>query len=277
MPTVETIWSFWALDSLVISGLLLSSLLYGTAVYTLRRRTASSRGVTIAHVAAFTVGLLVIALALMSPLEPLSAMLFSAHMGQHLALMLVAAPFMVLGTPAAVLAWLLPHPHWRRKLGRWWHQHAYSQSALWPWVIAFVYALNLWLWHLPTLYEAALRLRLVHILEHTLFFSTALLFWWVVLRQSLNRYGSGLLIIFSTAVQGGLLAALITFSPRPWYPLHAAVTASWGLTPLQDQQLAGALMWVPAGIIYVAAAVYLLTNWFQHMEKRDGHRSAYVE
>ncbi|MCB0034479.1 MAG: cytochrome c oxidase assembly protein, partial [Anaerolineales bacterium] len=200
-----------------------------------------------------------------------------AHMGQHLLLLLIAAPLLVMGTPAAVLGWLIPWPNTRRTLAQWWQRHPHLHHLTRPWVAWLAYGLTLWLWHLPVLYEAALRLRWVHYVEHALFLSTAVCFWWVLLRQTSSRYGLGLFLVFTTALHGGLLAVLLTFAPRPWYPIHATTAALWGLTPLEDQQLAGALMWVPSSLIYVVAAVYLLSSWFKQLEQRDHRRSRYAE
>jgi putative membrane protein len=118
----------------------------------------------------------------------------------------------------------------------------------------------LWAWHLPSLYEAALRSEAVHVLEHTAFFATALLFWWLLVAPHGRRLGTGaaVMYLFAAALQCTILGALITFARHPWYPSHYATTRAWGFTPLEDQQLAGLLMWIPAGLVYVAAVVPVL-------------------
>jgi cytochrome c2 len=91
------------------------------------------------------------------------------------------------------------------------------------------------------------------------------LFWWTVLERRHGRLGwpGAVIALFTTAVHTGLLGALLTFSTRLWYPLYAPATAAWGLTPLEDQQLAGLIMWIPGGLAYVIAALALLASWLK--------------
>jgi cytochrome c oxidase assembly factor CtaG len=118
----------------------------------------------------------------------------------------------------------------------------------------------LWAWHAPLLYETALRSEIVHILEHLGLLGTALLFWWVIVHprgSTSARAEFGILALFTMALQSGLLGALLTFAPEPWYAAYAFTTQAWGLTPLEDQQLAGGIMWIPVGTVYTLAALAL--------------------
>src|SRR6202022_2913416 len=99
-----------------------------------------------------------------------------------------------------------------------------------------------WAWHVPMLYDAALRNRGMHVLEHVSFLGTAVLFWWAVLDGGRVGYRSGVLYVFGLALQSTLLGALLAFAPVPWYTSHAATAPVWGLTPLEDQQVAGLIM-----------------------------------
>jgi putative membrane protein len=110
----------------------------------------------------------------------------------------------------------------------------------------------------------------VHVLEHLSFLGSGLLFWWSLL-YSLHegQLGLRLLSIFTIGMQSGLLGALLTFAPQPWYAAQSAGAVAWGLTPLADQQLAGVLMWIPAGVIYLAAALALLGARLVAMERAD--------
>ena len=129
-----------------------------------------------------------------------------------------------------------------------------------------LHALALWVWHLPLLYESALRSEVVHAAEHVSFAGTAVLYWWVVAECGAPRRmdrAVGVLYVFTIAMQGGILGALMTFSAAPWYPAYAASATAWGLTPLEDQQLAGLIMWVPSGLVYLAAALVLLVGWLR--------------
>jgi len=215
-------------------------------------------------VACYLGGLATLAVALISPLDALGEALFSAHMGQHLALILVAAPLVALGAPLAPLLWALP-PGARRQVGRGWRRLRWLGRPGPAWLL---HTLALWLWHLPGPYQAALVVPWLHLLEHLSFFGTALAFWWSVLPHGRRGYAVGALACFAGATQGGALGALLTFSGQPWYPVYAPRVGAWGLTPLEDQQLAGLIMWVPASLVYLGAILALLGAWLQAEEQR---------
>jgi putative membrane protein len=136
-------------------------------------------------------------------------------------------------------------------------------------IASFAHALALWIWHVPVLFEATLTNEAVHALQHTLFFGTALMFWQAVLfgERRAADYGLAVLYLFLTAMHSGALGALITFASQPWY---ASYTTAFGrnLTPLEDQQLGGLIMWVPAGMIYVIAGLVLFAAWLRESDRR---------
>jgi cytochrome c oxidase assembly factor CtaG len=110
----------------------------------------------------------------------------------------------------------------------------------------------------------------VHALQHLSFLGSALLFWWAVMRGP-NRavdFGVAVLYLFTTALHSGALAALITFARAPWYSAYAQTTHEWGLTALEDQQLGGLIMWIPACAIYIGAGLALFAGWIQNSEAR---------
>ena len=120
--------------------------------------------------------------------------------------------------------------------------------------------MTLWAWHATSLYELALRNDLVHRLEHLTFLATAVCSWAAIILVARRggAIGTSVLVLFGLSVQGSILGALLTFARQPWYPSYEARTAAWGLTPLEDQQLAGVIMWVPAGVVYLGAALGLM-------------------
>jgi putative membrane protein len=199
-------------------------------------------------------------LALVSPLDALASRLFSAHMIQHEVLMIAAAPLLVVASPLAIWAWALPF-EWRRALGRLFHRPAWRV----PWRLTtrpaaawVLHALALWLWHIPGWFDAALRSEALHTLQHLSFFLTALVFWWSVLGTAARRHsGVALLSIFTTMVHTGALGAILTLSRTPWYAAYTTTTYPFGLTPLQDQQLGGVVMWVPAGFVYIICGLFV--------------------
>jgi putative membrane protein len=215
-----------------------------------------------------------VAVALLSPLGTLGETVFWGHMVQHLVLVIVAAPLLVLGAPLLPWLWAL-RPRARRGLGAWWRRArvlpALAALLTTPLVAWGLHTGVLWLWHLPAAYEAALSDDRWHALEHASFLGTACLFWWVVLqpagRRRLSR-GMAVLYVVTTGMQGGLLGALLTFAGRPFYPVQSAGAAEWGLSTLGDQQLAGLIMWLPAGLAYLAAAGTLFVLWLQAEETR---------
>jgi putative membrane protein len=233
--------------------------LYVRGVRTLWQRAGREHVVHRWQAASFGGGLLAIVAALESPLDNLSADLFALHMVQHLLLILVAGPLLVLGAPLAPLFWALPKAS-RRPLGAWWHSIAFLAR---PAVAFGLHSLALWLWHVPPLYDAALRSRGIHVLEHLTFLTTAVLFWWAVLHTARRSHGLSILYLFGLALESTLLGALLTFSSAPWYATHLASAPAWGLTPLEDQQFAGLIMWVPGGGVYLAAALGLFAAWFK--------------
>jgi cytochrome c oxidase assembly factor CtaG len=230
--------------------------------------------------AAFAGGWAALFIALVSPLDRLASSLLSAHMAQHMLLVMAAAPLLAFSRPLGVLLLGLPRGL-RQGLGRGW-RGAHALRAAWhgvshPGAAWALHAGALLLWHAPVLYQAALVSDGVHHLEHASLLGTGWLFWWVLAlaaRRAAPRSGwlrgpGAALYVFALALPTGLLGALMTFASVPWYPAYASTTPAWGLSPLGDQQLAGALMWVPGGIIYLAAALGLLGAWFAAAERRD--------
>jgi putative membrane protein len=265
------LWSAWSFEPGVIVGLVLTGVLYLTGARALWQSAGVGRGVRRWEAGAFAAGWLMIALALVSPLHELGGVLFSAHMVQHELLMAVAAPLLVLGRPVVVWLWALPLS-WRKRLGGW--AAVAPVKRTWgvltlPLVAWTIHAAAIWLWHIPRLFQATLDSELVHTLQHLSFLGSALLFWWTLLQIRDGRLGRPVAVIylFTTAVHTSLLGAILTFSSRVWYPLYDS-TASWGLTPLEDQQLAGLIMWVPAGLAYLIAALAITATWLQEPEPR---------
>jgi putative membrane protein len=131
----------------------------------------------------------------------------------------------------------------------------------------------LWAWHAPSLFQATLTSDWVHTAQHLSFLLSALFFWWAVLHErtgdaaGMNR-GMALLYVFTTAVHTSILGALLTFSPSVWYPAYSQTAPAWGLSALEDQQIGGLIMWVPAGLTYIFAAMLIFTAWLRESEWR---------
>ena len=263
----DTLWSAWSWDPLIL--LLVAGAAWLYARGWARMRAAPHRRAVARRAFAFYGGLVVLALALLSPLHAAAEALFSAHMVQHLALMLVAAPLLVLGAPL-LPSWLgLPSSAraslavLRRPVGPW------TRRLMNPVLVTALHGAALWTWHLPAVYGAGLAGPGLHALEHASFLGSALLFWAVVFRVSSKRRtpAAALAVVFVTALHSGALGALITFATRPLYAPHLQRAPAWGIDALTDQQLAGLIMWVPAGTLYLVTIAVLLLRWLRAMER----------
>ena len=268
----DDLWTAWRLETGIIIPLALILVLYV-------RGARASRGIRMHQLNCFWSGYAALVLALMSPLHPMGEALFSAHMVQHEILMLIAAPLIVCSRPLVPLLWGLPLSM-RRRLGRFpkWPPVQKTWSTLTrPLIAWWVHAAALWIWHAPGLFQLTLVNETVHAAQHLSFLGSALLFWWSLFYvRGQTGYGAGVLYIFTTAVHTSILGALLTFSTRIWFPAYARSARAWGLTPLEDQQIGGLIMWVPAGIIYVAVALFLFAAWLRESDTRTAE-TRYVE
>jgi putative membrane protein len=285
------LWQDWHPDPLVVAGLAVLAVAYRQGLSFWRRparrrvgsaarqpdRPPGARArrppIGTRQVAAFAGGLLTLAVALASPLDGAAATLFSAHMVQHLLLIVVAAPLLVGGRTGLVVTRTLPR-RGRRLLQRTrtrspvrWAIYVVSHPAV-VWASGTVV---LWVWHLPSPYQAAVRHDAVHALEHLTLVATAGLLWTVVLQAARRRLPVpvAVLLLFATGLQGAALGAVLVFARTPLYPIHEPAAPLWDLTPLEDQQLAGGLMWVPPGLVYLGVIASLVVRWFDALETRD--------
>lgn len=270
-PDLGSAWN-WSLP--VLGGLLLAAGLYGLGVGQLWRRAGVGKGVKVGQAIAWAGGLLTLFVALVSPLEALAETLFSAHMVQHMLLVLLAAPLLALGHAGYAILWALPLEP-RRTLGHLTQSRpflALRRSLTHPLTVWLLATGVFWLWHVPAFYQAALEHEGLHALEHLSLLATSFLFWQATFRLDA---GSGVLYLFAASVASSALGALITFSPQVWYPAYTHTTA-WGLSGLEDQQLAGLVMWLPMGVAYTVLSGVLFVRWFQRSERGMGPEPAYL-
>ena len=256
----------WDAEPWVLVSLALAGGLYALGARRLRPSSGSGKAAAVRASVLFAAGWTVLLLALVSPVDALGAQLFSAHMLQHELLMLLAAPLLVLGRPLATWIWAFPAGG-RRLLGafvrRRWIAGPWSlvNTAAAAWLL---HAAALWLWHMPLLFGAAQADADVHVLQHASFLVSALLFWNVVLRDTPRTPPvTALIYLLTTMVHTGALGALLTFSSHVWYPLYGGSPLQWDLTPLEDQQLGGLIMWVPGGTVYLAVALAVIGRWLR--------------
>jgi cytochrome c oxidase assembly factor CtaG len=195
------------------------------------------------------IALAVVGIALLSPLEEMAHALASAHMVQHLLLILVAGPLLARAIRVPLPQRLSPTLAW------------------------LLHTATIWFWHAAGPYNAAVVNPLLHGLEHLSFLGTAVIFWRAV-GFGRQPEGLGVLLVFAMALQSVFLALLLTFAESPWYWVYSATTRAYGLDPLADQQLAGVIMWVPAGLVYTGIGLKLLLAWVRQHETAAGFSSS---
>lgn len=266
----------WSFDPLVWIPLLASGAAYLGAV---RRVDAAHPDSPVPRdrPAFFLVGLAAIAVALQSGIERWDTTLFSIHMVQHLLLVVVAAPAIALAapitlllrvaTPAARSRWILPVLRSRvvKVIGH-------------PLVAWLLFAATMWASHVSPLFDAALEDELLHMLEHALFLGTALLFWWPVVGRDPSpwrmSYPARLFYLFLAMPLNSFLGVLILFSERVLYPHYETTGRTWGPSPLDDQQLAGAIMWGLGDAAFLVALLLVIAAWMRHEEATTRRREA---
>jgi putative membrane protein len=262
----------WGEDPWSLVPLALALGLYIAGLIWLWRKAGSGRGISFRHAAAFGAGWLILAVALQSPLHFWGERMFSAHMVEHEIVMVVAAPLLVVSRPLIPFLWAMPIA-WRRKLGGMRRLRGFRpiwEGATRPLTAWIAHAAVLWVWHIPAVFRAALASEALHAVQHLCFLAAALLYWWSLLcrREGADMQGAGVVSLFATSVQTALLGALLTLSSAARYGADPRFAAICGLTPLEDQQLAGLIMWVPAGLTYVGAALVLMLRLFGAAERR---------
>jgi len=256
----------WSLEPWALVPLLLALGLYLAGLTRLWGRAENSGPTVRRNAVLFLSGWLTLAAATISPLHEGGEHSFTLHMIEHELIMLVAAPLMALSRPLGVMLWALPG-RGRVGLANWARRGAVGaawRGASTPIAATVIQILVIWLWHMPYLFDQALRHEGWHIAQHICFLVSALLFWWAMLFGRAGRSGFGLsaLCLFLTSMAEGALGALMTFSISPWYSAYAAMGMGlMGFTPEEDQQLAGLVMWIPGGMMHAGAALVLLVRW----------------
>jgi putative membrane protein len=257
----------WTLDPWILVPLLAFGLPYafGLARLWLRSRNGSTvlRWRTVFGVS----GWLSLAAALVSPLHWLGERLFTFHMIEHEILMAVSAPLLVAARPLAAVLWGLPPLLYRMAAAG---VMSRAARSAWQWLTqgtsaTLLHAAAIWGWHVPVLFDAAVTSAPLHRLQHLSFFLTAVLFWWSVLWRSSR--GVATWHVFITMMHTAVLGALMALAPRVLYQVQTQAAAQWGMTPLEDQQLAGIIMWIPAGTIYAGAALALAALWINQSSR----------
>lgn len=267
-PTLSLILRSWSWKPLILLGLGSVAVGYAYAFYYFRQhgwleRLVQRGLVKHRHPWFFAAGLTALFVALLSPIDVLSDLLFMMHMIQHLLLVMVAPPLLLLGLPSPFLRWLIMESRLRHVLG----------GLTYPLAAYPLYNATLLAWHIPALYEAALRNGIIHDLQHALFFYTAVFFWWRVIDPTGGWYPlwhwipAKWVYLLVAAPPSYVLGAIFWGSSSVFYPYYTEQPRLWGLSPLQDQRYAGMLMWLH-GWMYLMASMLVFFIWY-HPEKEE--------
>jgi cytochrome c oxidase assembly factor CtaG len=250
----------WTFDPWITVPLLLTLSVFVFGAIRLSRRSSHGAAALRIRSRLFVAGWLVLAAALVSPLHQAGERSFGAHMLEHELIMLVAAPLLVLAEPLAVMLWGLP-PTARPAVGGWSRVPGVRRTWLFltePVTATLLQAAALWLWHAPILFDLALASDAWHAAQHLSFLVSALLFWTAMTSRRTAEPIAALCLV-ATSIVSGALGALMAFATSPWYSGYARLgLAPFGLTPAEDQQLAGLLMWVPGGLVHAGAALFVM-------------------
>ena len=257
-------WTRFEVHPSVALGCILFAAAYLALIGPLRRRYRLGAAVPALRVTSFMAGVLVMFLSLNGPIHDLSDnYLFSAHMVQHMLLTLVMPPLLLAGLPA----WIA-RPVLARRGGR-----GVARFLTHPAAAFAVYNVVYIGWHFPGMYNLALEVHALHIGQHLMFIAAAVMMWWPVVSPvpELDRLTSPMkvLYIFAFGIPMSVVAAFVTLATTPLYPWYEAAPRLWGLTPIADQQMAGAIMWVPGMIVYWTAMTVVFLRWAGREERQD--------
>jgi putative membrane protein len=262
-PSTQALLTRWTWEPSVVIGLLLLTAVYAYAVGPLRRRLDLGPPAARGQISAFVLAQLVLILALLSPLDELGdTYLFSAHMVQHLLLAAVWPPLFLMALPT----WLV-RPVFRHAV--------IAPVALfltYPVVAIAAFNLDVYLWHVPVLYDATLANTGVHILEHLTFMAFGALNWWPVLSplpEQRLAYPLQVLYLFADGMFMMVIGIVFTFAPVVFYPPYASAPRLWGISALADQQLGGLIMWYPGNVPYGVLLVIAFYRWFEGDEPAE--------
>jgi putative membrane protein len=274
MPDISTALS-WNFTPSILVMLISQAALYSYLIYVARSDGRWGTDVRWSHVITFSLGLILIFAALVTPIDSLSnEALFSAHMVQHILLMLLAPACLLLGTPGYWIRTLYDLPILKRLLPIVTH----------PLVTLIAFNAVMWIWHVPALYEGALGNSNLHIVEHMMFLAAGVLMWLPVTHDvppgHVLSYPARMAYLFACMVSSSILGAIFTFAPDIAFPFYGSAPLAFGLTPMTDQQLAGLIMWVPGSGIFFIAILAVFAAWLNsedHKAKTQFPPPPYVQ
>ncbi len=277
-PELPGVLLAWRFDPLPLAGVAVATVAFLWAVRRVERRHRSNPHPRW-RTAAFLAGMATIVVALTSPIEAYEGQLFSVHMVQHMLLMLVAAPLILLGAPVTLTLRVAP-PGVRRTLLTILHSRVVAVLTF-PLLTWLLFAAVNWGWHFSTLYDQALEYEPLHYLQHATFMVAALLFWWPVVGADPGRwrlpYPVRLFYLFLAMPQNSFLGVALMSAPAVLFPHYLTTLRPWGPTPIADQNLGGILMWVFGDLVFLTAMACVVAAWVRHEDRRTARLDARLD
>jgi putative membrane protein len=277
-PELPGVLLAWRFDVLPLAGVAVATVAYLWAVRQVARRHRSNPHPRW-RTAAFLAGMAAIVVALCSPIEAYEGQLFSVHMVQHMLLMLVAAPLILLGAPVT-LTLRVASPGVRRGLLTILHSRVVAVLTF-PLLTWLLFAAVNWGWHFSTLYDQALENEPLHYVQHATFLIAALLFWWPVVGADPGRwrlpYPVRLFYLFLAMPQNSFLGVALMSAPAVLFPHYLTTLRLWGPSPLADQNLGGILMWVFGDLVFLTAMACVVAAWVRHEDRRTARLDARLD
>ena len=260
---IQTAIESWNPPVATIATLLILATIYARGFFRLHRQMPER--FPLWRLGSFMSGIGALLVAIASPLEEFDDVLLQVHMAQHLILMILAPGLLLAGAPAIPMVRGLPPRAAKTLVGPLLRSRTVRVVFAWltqPWVCWIAFVVATWGWHLPTTFQLALRSAGWHVVEHVCFFTTALMFWYPVVQPwpSVSRWPRWAMLPYLLLADGQntILSALFIFSGRLLYPYYATVPGIAGFTPMNDQIVAGAIMWVPGSIFYLVPAAFIV-------------------
>ncbi|GAB4542008.1 MAG: cytochrome c oxidase assembly protein [Anaerolineae bacterium] len=270
-PVLRAVLLSWDLRAEVILSLVLAGSLFARGWWRLRRRTNGQAALATGwRLAAYLGGLVILGLALMSPIDVLGGQLFFMHMIQHLLLVMIVPPLLLIANPLPFFMWGLPG-RLRRQVGSALNRRTRVRRILYvltaPGLVWMAFVAVFLGWHDPNAYNAALRSDFVHDLEHMTFFSTAMLYWWYVIgagpRLRSPSRAARLAFLLVTVPVNMAAGVTISFASQPIYTYYTSVPRLWDISVMLDQMIGGVIMWIPGSMMYLLAALILISQLVQ--------------
>lgn len=280
-PITRAVLRSWEWRPEVIIVIVVAGSLYFMGWRRLRRRSRHGQGLaTRWRLASYWGGLVVLGLALMSPIDVLGTQFFFVHMIQHMLLIMGAAPLLMVANPMPFMLWGLP-TSLRRRVGGWLSRLLHRKSSTRHYLRSFTNSGLVWMvyvfillgWHDPSAYNATLRIRWIHDLEHITFFLAAMFYWWRItdaaphIQKRMSRTAQ---IAYTLAAipPNMLLGVAISFAEQVIYTYYLDVPRIWGIGVLDDQRLGGVIMWVPGSMMYIIVVLIIAARWLIEEEKK---------